>query len=139
MKCILSVGLVLFGLGVFAQCKGFAKSCKKELSKTFMPTGQSANKELLPGERYQYITTFYSGQSYRVSACSDSILGDLQLTIRNTRRQLFYDNNGNESKTFDFKVGTTQQLIITLKAPENNNSLEDVKGCVATLIGVKLK
>lgn len=139
MKCILSVGLVLFGLGVFAQCKGFAKSCKKELSKTFMPTGQSANKELLPGERYQYITTFYSGQSYRVSACSDSILGDLQLTIRNTRRQLFYDNNGNESKTFDFKVGTTQQLIITLKAPENNNSSEDVKGCVATLIGVKLK
>ena len=104
-----------------------------------MPTGQSANKELLPGERYQYITTFYSGQSYRVSACSDSILGDLQLTIRNTKRQLFYDNNGNESKTFDFKVGTTQQLIITLKAPENNNSLEDVKGCVATLIGVKLK
>lgn len=139
MKYIFSVSLVLFGLGIFAQCKGFAKSCKKELIKTFMPTGQSANKELLPGERYQYITTFYSGQSYRVNACSDSILGNLQLTIRNTRRQLFYDNNGSESKTFDFKVGTTQQLIITLKAPENNNSLEDVKGCVATLIGVKLK
>ena len=137
MKYILSVGLVLFGLGVFAQCKGFTKSCKKELSKTFMPTGQSANKELLPGEGINTLP-LYSGQSYRVSACSDSILGDLQLTIRNTKRQLFYDN-GNESKTFDFAVGTTQQLIITLKAPENNNSLEDVKGCVATLIGVKLK
>ena len=138
MKYIFSVGLLLVSIGLYAQCKGFAKSCKKELSKSFMPTGQSANKEIAPGEKYQYITTFYDGQSYRVNACSDSILGDLQLTIRNTRRQLFYDNNGNGSKTFDFKVGSTQQLIITLKAPENNNSSEDVKGCVAALIGIKL-
>ena len=41
-------------------------------------------------------------------------------------------------KALDFKVGSTQQLIITLKAPENNNGSEDVKGCVAALIGIKL-
>ena len=49
-----------------------------------MPTGQSTNKELVAGERYQYITTFYEGQNYRIYGCSDSALGDIQLTIRNS-------------------------------------------------------
>ena len=103
-----------------------------------MPTGQSINKELAAGERYQYITTFYEGQNYRIYGCSDSALGDIQLTIRNTRRQLYYDNSGNGSKTFDFKVGSTQQLIVTLVAPENeSNNSEEIKGCVAALVGIK--
>ena len=49
MKYIFSVGLLLFSIGLYAQCKGFAKSFKKELSKSFMTTGQSANKEISHG------------------------------------------------------------------------------------------
>ncbi len=142
MKYLLSLSLLFFSFNFSAQCKGIAKECKKNLGDGYMPTGQSSNTELVPGKKYQFVATFYSGQNYRIFACSDSSLGDLQLTIRNTRRQLFYDNHGDGSTLFDFKVSSTQQLIITLRAPENkaiNEDLnnDDTKGCVAALVGYR--
>jgi len=142
MKYLLSLSLLFFSFNFSAQCKGIAKECKKNLGDGYMPTGQSSNTELDPGRKYQFIATFYSGQNYRIFACSDSSLGDLQLTIRNTRRQLFYDNHGNGSTLFDFKVSSTQQLIITLRAPENksineNLNNDETKGCVAALVGYR--
>lgn len=142
MKYLLSLSLLFFSFNFSAQCKGIAKECKKNLGDGYMPTGQSSNTELFPGKKYQFVATFYSGQNYRIFACSDSSLGDLQLTIRNTRRQLFYDNHGDGSTLFDFKVSSTQQLIITLRAPENKAINEDLnndetKGCVAALVGYR--
>ena len=142
MKYLLSLSLLFFSFNFSAQCKGVAKECKKNLGDGYMPTGQSSNTELVPGKKYQFVATFYSGQNYRIFACSDSSLGDLQLTIRNTRRQLFYDNHGDGSTLFDFKVSSTQQLIITLRAPENKAINEDLNtdetiGCVAALVGYK--
>ena len=135
MKYLLSLSLLFFSFNFSAQCKGIAKECKKNLGDGYMPTGQSSNTELVPGKKYQFVATFYSGQNYRIFACSDSSLGDLQLTIRNTRRQLFYDNHGDGSTLFDFKVSSTQQLIITLRAPESKAINEDLnndetKGCL---------
>ena len=142
MKYLLSLSLLFFSFNFSAQCKGIAKECKKNLGDGYMPTGQSSNTELVSGKKYQFVATFYSGQNYRIFACSDSSLGDLQLTIRNTRRQLFYDNHGDGSTLFDFKVSSTQQLIITLRAPENKAINEDLnndetKGCVAALVGYR--
>ena len=142
MKYLLSLSLLFFSFNFSAQCKGIAKECKKNLGDGYMPTGQSSNTELVPGKKYQFVATFYSGQNYRIFACSDSSLGDLQLTIRNTRRQLFYDNHGDGSTLFDFKVSSTQQLIITLRAPENKTinedlNTDDTKGCVAALVGYR--
>ena len=142
MKYLLSLSLLFFSFNFSAQCKGIAKECKKNLGDGYMPTGQSSNTELVPGKKYQFVATFYSGQNYRIFACSDSSLGDLQLTIRNTRRQLFYDNHGDGSTLFDFKVSSTQQLIITLRAPENKAINEDLnndetKGCVSALVGYR--
>jgi hypothetical protein len=142
MKYLLSLSFLFLSFHFSAQCKGIAKECKKNLGNGYMPTGQSSNTELAPGEKYQFVATFYSGQNYRIFACSDSSLGDLQLTIRNTRRQLFYDNHGDGSTLFDFKVSSTQQLIITLRAPENKAINEDLntdetKGCVAALVGYR--
>jgi hypothetical protein len=71
------------------------------------------------------------------------LLGDLQLTVRNLNRQPFYDNHGNGSTSYDFKVSSTQKLIISLIAPkkESNNNLassEDIIGCVTAIVGVRL-
>ncbi|MBH19561.1 MAG: hypothetical protein CL851_03955 [Crocinitomicaceae bacterium] len=142
MKYLLSLSILFFSFNFSAQCKGIAKACKKNLGSGYMPTGQSSNTELVPGAKYQFVATFYSGQNYRIFACSDSLLGDLQLTIRNTRRQLFYDNYGDGSTLFDFKVSSTQQLIITLRSQENkavneDQNTEEIKGCVAALVGYK--
>jgi hypothetical protein len=142
MKYLLCLSFLILSFNFSAQCKGVAKECKKNLGNGYMPTGQSSSTELLPGKKYQFVATFYSGQNYRIFACSDSSLGDLQLTIRNTRRQLFYDNHGDGNTLFDFKVSSTQQLIITLKAPESKlasegQNIEEIKGCVAALVGYR--
>ena len=142
MKYLLSLSLLFFSFNFSAQCKGIAKECKKNLGDGYMPTGQSSNKGLSPEEKYQFVATFYSGQNYRIFACSDSLLGNLQLTIRNTRRQLLYDNHGDGSTLFDFKVGSTQQLIITLKSVGNKaftevGNTDEIKGCVAALVGYR--
>ena len=142
MKYLLSLSLLFFSFDFSAQCKGIAKECKKNLGNGYMPTGQSSNTRLSPEEKYQFVATFYSGQNYRIFACSDSLLGNLQLTIRNTRRQLLYDNHGDGSTLFDFKVGSTQQLIITLKSVDNKaitevGNTDEIKGCVAALVGYR--
>ena len=142
MKYLLSLSLLFFSFNFSAQCKGIAKECKKNLGDGYMPTGQSSNTDLSFGEKYQFVATFYSGQNYRIFACSDSLLGNLQLTIRNTRRQLLYDNDGDSSTQFDFKVSSTQKLIITLKSLENkaiieNRNTDGIKGCVAALVGYR--
>ena len=142
MKYLLSLSLLFFSFNFSAQCKGIAKECKKNLGDGYMPTGQSSNKGLSPEEKYQFVATFYSGQNYRIFACSDSLIGNLQLTIRNTRRQLLYDNHGDGSTLFDFKVGSTQQLIITLKSVDNKaitevGNTDEIKGCVAALVGYR--
>ena len=77
-----------------------------------------------------------------ISICSDSTLGNIHITIRNSKRQLLYDNHSNGNNSFDFKVSATQQLIISLIAPENNltdelNQPVDVFGCVSAVVGFR--
>ena len=97
---------------------------------------------MFPGKKQQCITTFYKNQDYRISICSDSTLGNIHMTIRNSKRQLLYDNHSNGNNSFDFKVSTTQQLIISLIVPESNlseelNEPEQVYGCVSAVVGFR--
>ena len=43
----------------------------------------------------------------------------IQFTIRNAKRQLYYDNHGDENRVFDFRVAATQQLIVSIVIPES--------------------
>ena len=143
MKYIFSITFIILGFTFFSQCKGLSKKCIKNIGDGYMHTGQTNANELSPGKKFQFIATFYEGQNYRISSCSDSLLGNLQLTVRNLNRQLFYDNHRNGSTTYDFKVSNTQKLIISLIAPnkESNNNLdssEDIIGCITTIVGVRL-
>ena len=92
------------------------------------------------------MATFYKGQHYRIAICSDESLGNMHFTIRNAKRQICCDNHGEEISSFDFKVASTQQLIISLIAPENNStteenadeSKEEISGCVSAITGFRL-
>jgi hypothetical protein len=142
MKYVLSLTLLIFTLTLSAQCRGFSKDNCLDLLGKYVPTGENNNVKLSPGDRYQFISTFYEGQSYRVVTCSDTLLGDIQFTIRNSKRHLYYDNHGGENRTFDFKVAATQQLIVSViipeKSSENTDSKKNDEGCVSALIGFKL-
>jgi hypothetical protein len=142
MKYILGFTLLIFSFTLSAQCRGFSKENCKELLGSYVPTGENNNVKLSPGDRYQFISTFYEGQSYRIATCADTSLGNIQFTIRNSKRHLYYDNHGNDNRSFDFQVAATQQLVVSVIIPENineeANSKKDIEGCVSALIGFKL-
>ena len=143
MKYIFSITFIILSFTLFCQCKSLSKKCIKAVGDGYMHTGQTSASELSAGKKFQFVAIFYEGQNYRISSCSDTLLGDLQLTVRNLNRQLFYDNHGNGSTSYDFKVSNTQKLIISLIAPikESNNNLsssEDIIGCVTAIVGVRL-
>ena len=142
MRYIFFLSFAIFCLNFSAQCKSFSKQCNKTIGEGYMHTGQVSGSELSPGEKHQFLATFYENQDYRISTCSDSTMGNLHLTVRNTRRQLLYDNHSDGSVFFDFKVSATQQLIISLIASENNlndtiNEPVELKGCVSAVVGFR--
>ena len=80
------------------------KNIVKRLLGNYVATGESNTSELKPGEKHQFMATFYKGQHYRIAVCSDESLGNIQFTIRNAKRQLYFDNHGEAIKNFDFRV-----------------------------------
>ncbi len=146
MKYLLILLSTLFFSNTNAQCRSFAKENCKQLLGNYIATGETNTSELKPGEKHQFMATFYKGQHYRVAICSDEALGNIQFTIRNAKRQLYFDNHGETITNFDFRVATTQQLIISLIAPEisieedenNQNKKEEISGCVSAITGFRL-
>ena len=142
MKYLFGLAILVFSFNISAQCRSFNKENCKDLLGKYVPTGENNSVKLSPGDRYQFISTFYEGQSYRIATCADTSLGNIQFTIRNSKRHLYYDNNGNDIRSFDFKVAATQQLIVSVIIPEKinqtSNSKKDNEGCVSALIGFKL-
>ena len=138
MKYILSFSFLILSITFSAQCRGFSKNNCKGMLGNYIPTGETNNVKLSPGDRYQFISTFYEGQNYRIVTCADTSLGDIQFTIRNSKRHLYYDNHGNENRSFDFKVASTQQLVLSVIIPEKSSENKDIEGCVSALIGFKL-
>ena len=142
MKYLSIFSFLIFSLSFNAQCKSLSKQCAKNIGEGYLLSGQDISFVLSPGKKQQCITTFYENQDYRISICSDSTLGNIHMTIRNSKRQLLYDNHSNGNNSFDFKVSATQQLIISLIAPENNfideiNQPEEVFGCVSAIVGFR--
>ena len=142
MRYLTFFTFLLFSLTGFGQCKSLAKQCTKNIGEGYLSSGQDISFVLSPGKKQQCITTFYENQDYRISICSDSTLGNIHMTIRNSKRQLLYDNHSNGNNSFDFKVSATQQLIISLIAPGNNltkdlNEPEEVFGCISAVVGFR--
>ena len=142
MKSISIFSFLIVSLTFNAQCKSLSKQCTKGIGEGYLSSGQDISFVMFPGKKQQCITTFYKNQDYRISICSDSTLGNIHMTIRNSKRQLLYDNHSNENNSFDFKVSATQQLIISLIVPESNfsedlNEPEEVYGCVSAVVGFR--
>ena len=142
MKYISIFSFLVVSLTFNAQCKSLSKQCTKDIGEGYLSSGQDISFVMFPGKKQQCITTFYENHDYRISICSDSTLGNIHMTIRNSKRQLLYDNHSNGNNSFDFKVSTTQQLIISLIVPESNfseelNEPEQVYGCVSAVVGFR--
>ena len=86
MRYLLIVFACMFIFQANGQCRGFCKTNCKESLGGYVSTGETNTSELKPGEKHQFMATFYKGQHYRIAICSDESLGNMQFTIRNAKK-----------------------------------------------------
>lgn len=126
---------------VNAQCKGFAKKiCKVELE-PYIHDGNFHAAVLTEGEEAELYKTFYSDTDYRIAICGSDALPNVEFKVIDANKNVLYSNKDhNFSRTWDFKLQSSQQLKILVKVyPSGKNADEVVSGCVAIMFGFKEK
>jgi len=144
MKRIFHILIVLTVLALIpfhgkSQCKSFAKKvCKLELT-PYIHDGNFNAAILTEGEDAELYKTFYAGQNYRIYICASDVLPDIEFQVLDVNRNVLYDNRKKDySRIWDFKLESSQQLIISLRVRNNEvESDELLSGCVAIMFGIK--
>lgn len=143
-RIIAVVALLIFAgnMTVNAQCKAFAKKvCLPELG-TYTHDGNYHAAILVEGEEAELYKTFYSDMEYRVAICGEDKIPNVEFRVLDANKNVLYTNNqdGKYSKTWDFKLQSSQQLKIVVKVSSFNKSGETpASGCVAIMFGFKVK
>lgn len=104
----------------------------------YIHNGQMNNVTLFPGESAFFQQTFYSGQEYRAVVCAQDIISnDLYFEVYTTDEKLVYTNKENGNTTWDFSVGSTQNMIFKVIVPPSSEAKSDLEhnGCVSVIIG----
>lgn len=129
---------LLIPIGVSSQCRAFTKKkCRPEVA-PYIHNGQMNSAVLFPGDSADIMLTFYSGQEYRLVICAEEQLGDVSYKVSDIDKNVIFDSKNSEKKTFDFKVESTQQLIVSVDVPDSDNTHDmDFQGCVSILVGFK--
>ena len=120
-----------------AQCKTFAKTtCKTELL-PYVHDGIYNAATLSEGETVELYKTFYSGQEYRLVVCGDEALPPVEFQVLDADRNVLFDNKDADlTQMWDFKLGASQMLVVSIQVQTSEEMSDDIKsGCVAVLIG----
>jgi hypothetical protein len=118
------------------QCKAFARRvCKLDLEH-FIHDGNYHAAILTEGEDAELYKTFYADQTYRIAICAD-ILPAIEFKVMDIQRNILYNNRENDfSNTWDFRLESSQQLMISISVPGSEPGSEPGSGCVAILFGL---
>ena len=144
MKNIYQILIVLTVLALIpfngnSQCKSFAKKvCKLELT-PYIHDGNYNAAILTEGEDAELYKTFYAGQNYRIYICGSDALPDIEFQVLDVNRNVLYDNRKKDySRIWDFKLESSQQLIISLRVKNSEEEIDElISGCVAIMFGIK--
>lgn len=144
MKKIFQILILLTVLALIpfyssSQCKSFAKKvCKLELN-PYIHDGNFNAAILTEGEDAELYKTFYAGQNYRIYICGSDALPDIEFQVLDVSRNVLYDNRKNNySRIWDFKLESSQQLIISLRVKNSEEESDElISGCVAIMFGIK--
>ncbi len=131
--------LFLGNLAVNGQCINFAKNVGKDYLGDYIHDGNYNATVLEEGEKAELYKTFFSGQNYRVAIAKVEQLPDIHFRILDKEGNVLFDNMKHDYRlVWDFKVETTQMLIIELNVLECETEDEHlVNGCVSVLFGLE--
>jgi hypothetical protein len=138
---VISLSVIVGSQTTHAQCKGFAKKvCKVELE-PYIHDGNFHAAILTEGEEAELYKTFYSDTDYRIAICGSDALPNVEFKVIDANKNVLYSNKErNYSRTWDFKLQSSQQLKILVKVhPSGKNAEEVISGCVSIMFGFKEK
>jgi len=141
---LIRISIVVFfiifgGNSINAQCLSFAKLVAKPQLAPFTHDGNYNATLMEEGETAELNKTFFSGQEYRlVLATVDALPKNIRIRLLNQQRKVIYDNaDHNYTYVWDFKLETTENLIIHIKIPDEDGDKIRV-GCIAIMFGIKM-
>ena len=85
----------------------------------------------------EFKLTFYKGQEYRIMACHEKTIEKIKFKVMDSKRRLLYESVDSSTNTLNFKVASTQQLIVSISAQGESSSEEEIEGCVSAIVGFK--
>jgi len=136
-----AVFLIFSGISVNGQCKAFAKKiCLPELE-SYTHDGNYHAALLVEGEEAELFKTFYSDMEYRLAVCGEEALSRIEFIVLDANKNVLFTNKDtNYSRTWDFKLQSSQQLRVIIKvsstAPQGT---APASGCVSIMFGFKIK
>lgn len=138
---ILAIFILAATVDSNAQCKAFAKKvCLPELG-SYTHDGNYHAAVLVEGEEAELYKTFYSDMDYRVAICGEDKLPNVEFKVLDGNKNVLYSNkDANFSRTWDFKLQSSQQLKLIIKVSSFNKPGDTpASGCVSIMFGFKMK
>ena len=139
-KLVVVVIFTAISVNGFSQCKNFTKKVGFPALKPYIHNGQLTSAKFVPGDEAEIEMTFNGGNDYRLLICSQEVIGEVELKILDkTRKVLYTSTPGDENPHWDFRVKTTQQLIVQVKVAEMDKASNNMvpSGCVSILTGFR--
>jgi hypothetical protein len=78
---------------------------------------------------------------YRVAICGEDKLPNIEFRIMDSNKNVLYSNkDADYSRTWDFKLESSQQLKLVVKVTSFNQAGDTpASGCVSIMFGFKMK
>ncbi len=134
---LLILSILILKLPVLGQCFNFAKEITKNQLPPYIHDGNYNTTLLSEGQEAEFFKTFYAGQKYRIIIESDDILADPEFEVMDKSRKVLFNNKKNgDSQNWDFTLEKSQQLIISIKVPrDEQNKGKPKRGCISIIFG----
>lgn len=132
--------ILLVPLMADGQCRAFTKNRVLPLMSGYVQNDNYNSAQLVPGDEAELLLTFYGNKEYRLVVGAHPILGEVDYEVLDTNNQLIYASKDSKSENkyiFDFKMSSTQQLIVRIRVPDQNSALTPHEGCVTVMTGYK--
>ena len=118
-----------------AQCKSFVKKHCAPTLENYIPSDKFNSLKMFEGEEAEMNLVFTAHHDYRVTICSQEIIGDVYYEVKTESGQTIFTSDEGKS-FFDFSTTSTQVLQVVISVPEgdNPNGIPQA-GCVTVMIG----
>lgn len=118
-----------------SQCDETVEMCERHIEENYISDGQVYRALLQKDEISEFETILFSGNTYRITACTGNTDGALIFRMYDQDKNELFSNAGYSNAPYwDFKTETST-MTVTIEAQLDPNKTNS--GCAVLLIGIK--